>query len=52
MTGLLMLGGVLLLIIICSVIGARRGTEQTTVFGDPETERQRARTIGTGSKGN
>lgn len=52
MFALLLLGAVLLVIVVCAVVGWRRGTEQTTVSGDPEVERQRARTSNTGSYGN
>jgi hypothetical protein len=40
------------LIVGGAIMGAQRGTEQTIAAVDPETERQRARTSNTGSKGN
>ena len=48
MWALVIVGFVMTFVVAAAVVGARRGTEQVTTYGDPNIERERARGVGTG----
>ena len=51
MWALVIVGVVMAIVVASAVVGARRGTEQVTTYGDPQVERERARGVGTGNHG-
>lgn len=51
MWALVIIGVFVTIVIASAVVGARRGTEQVTTYGDPQVERERARGVGTGNHG-
>jgi hypothetical protein len=44
------LGAVAVVIVIVSIVAARRGTEQVTTYGDASVERERTRWGGAGGR--